>query len=66
MSRRSDDKSERSIYLLRDVMKLQQKKGHGERDSVASRFPLLWGLRVHSLLLLEAHMLKASLPGSGV
>ena len=30
---------------------------------VASGFTLLWGLRVHSLLLLEAHMLEAGLLG---
>ena len=49
-----NDKSERNIYLLRDVMKLQQGRGHSEN---------MTRVRVHSLLLLQAHMLEASLPG---
>ena len=53
-SRRSDDKSERSIYLLRGVMKLQQgKEGHSE-SVTRLQHSLSSGVSVHSLLLLEA------------
>ena len=46
-------------------MKLQQKRGHSENMTRLQADSLSSGvsLRVHSLLLLEAHMLEASLPG---